>query len=153
MRQQAPATRTAGNTRKRRFGPFRTRSYAGLRRGIRPHSSERYRRFPLSAAHGRGSEVSGRRAPGHAGDGGGGPKFGADPRRRLCSCRSFRLRQFWESERGCEREVTGDFDRVTHAEVVTSPATITKPVLVSVSQATRAEGSCSMLESSTASEI
>ena len=119
MTPQAPPSRTADNTRKRRFSLCGLRSYAGLARSIRPHSSERYRRFPLSAAHGHGREVSGCRATGDAGDGGGGANFGADHRRRLCSCRAFRTGQFWESERGCEQEVTGDFDRVTRAEAVT----------------------------------
>src|SRR6266571_2706825 len=39
------------------------------------------------------------------------------------------------------------------AEVVISPATSTKPVVVAVSQATRAIGSCAKIASSTASEI
>ena len=41
----------------------------------------------------------------------------------------------------------------TQAEVVTSPATITMPVLTRVSQATRALVSCCRMASSTASEI
>src|SRR5512134_2095938 len=36
---------------------------------------------------------------------------------------------------------------------VISPATITRPVVVSVSQATRERGSCAIISSSTASEI
>jgi hypothetical protein len=43
--------------------------------------------------------------------------------------------------------------RSTQAEVVISPATSTKPVFTSVSQATLALGSCSKIASSTASEI
>src|SRR6202044_940259 len=41
----------------------------------------------------------------------------------------------------------------THALVVTSPATITTPVLTMVSQATRPRGSAAKMASSTASEI
>src|SRR2546421_8899660 len=39
------------------------------------------------------------------------------------------------------------------AEVVISPATSTSPVVVAVSQATRARGSCARIASSTPSEI
>ena len=41
----------------------------------------------------------------------------------------------------------------TWAAVVTSPATITRPVVVSVSQATRERGSCASMASRIASEI
>src|SRR5712671_3900533 len=45
------------------------------------------------------------------------------------------------------------FSRSIQAEVVTSPATTTTPVLISVSQATRPRGSTARIASSTASEI
>src|SRR5205823_11166996 len=41
----------------------------------------------------------------------------------------------------------------TQAEVVISPATSTRPVVVALSQATRATGSCAKIASSTPSEI
>ena len=43
--------------------------------------------------------------------------------------------------------------RSTQALVVTSPATMATPVLIRVSQATRARLSCARIASSTASEI